>query len=135
MILGYTVGTFDLLHIGHLRLLENCRAKCDSLLVGINSDEIVIASGKQKPIIPVEQRVEMVCALKCVDNAWIEYSLDKMEAWLRHRYEKFFVGKDWKGTDHWLSIEAQFRDLGIEIVYLPYTQEVSSTLIRKWCKE
>jgi len=129
-ILGYTVGTFDLLHTGHIKFLEACRTRCDGLIVAVNTDDLVVGGGKPKPIISQDDRVVMLNALRVVKSAFLEPDIDKMEAFLRHRFDVFFVGDDWRSTNHWLAIEAQFRDLGVSIIYLPYTVGVSSTSIR-----
>jgi len=132
-ILGYTAGTFDLLHVGHVKFLRACRTQCDELIVAVNTDALVIGSGKPKPIIPQVDRAIMLNALGIVEVAVLEPDIDKMEAFLKYHFDVFFVGDDWQSTDHWLAIEAQFRDLGVSIVYLPYTSGVSSTSIREEC--
>ena len=113
MIKGYTVGSFDLFHVGHLRFLTQCRKRCDLLYVGVNADGMALADDKPAPIIPDSQRA-----------VW---------RWLK--FDILFVGTDWKGTDHWDGIERQFAGTGVEVVYVPYTEGVSSSLIRTWVKE
>ena len=129
--LGYTVGTFDLLHIGHVRLLAACRAQCDALLVGVNSDDLVVASGKPVPIIPMADRVGVLRGLRSVDGAWVEPNIDKFAAWEELGFDALFIGDDWKDTEHWRDIEKQFVGTGVEIVYIPYTVGISSTVIRE----
>ena len=64
---GYTTGVFDLFHIGHLRLLQRAKSRCDRLIVGVSTDELVQSYKNKKPVIPFEERSEIVAALKCVD--------------------------------------------------------------------
>ena len=60
MIVGYTTGVFDLFHIGHLNLLRNARAMCDRLVVGVTADELMLNYKKKSPVIPFEERIEIV---------------------------------------------------------------------------
>ena len=135
MIKGYTVGSFDLFHVGHLRFLVQCRARCDRLFVGVNADGMVLADDKPAMIIPDFQRAEILRGLRCVAWAWVEPDIDKMAVWRWLKFDILFVGTDWKGTDHWDGIERQFAGTGVKVVYVPYTEGVSSSLIRAWAKE
>ena len=130
MIKGYTVGSFDLFHVGHLRFLTQCRKRCDLLYVGVNADGMALADDKPAPIIPDSQRAEILQGLRCVAGAWVESDIDKMVAWRWLKFDVLFVGTDWKGTDHWNGIERQFAGTGVKVVYVPYTEGVSSSLIR-----
>jgi|SRR5690554_1182254 len=129
MIIGYTTGVFDLFHIGHLNILKTAKEHCDYLIVGITIDELV-SYKNTKAIIPFEERIRIVEAIKYVDKVVPQSSMDKKEAWEKLKFNKMFVGSDWKGTEKWNNYEKEFGELGVEIVYFPYTQGTSSTGLR-----
>ena len=134
MVIGYTTGVFDLFHIGHLNLLKNAKAKCDYLVVGITTDELVKYKGKL-PVINLEERMEIVKAIKDVDEVVVQDDLDKFKAWEKYHYDVLFVGDDWKGTDKWNEYERKLNLVGAKVCYLPYTKTTSSTLITKVLKD
>lgn len=129
-IIGYTTGVFDLFHIGHLNILKQAKEHCDYLIVGVTVDELVSYKGTNA-IIPFEERMKIVEAIKYVDEVVPQSSMDKMEAWNRLKFNKMFVGSDWKGTDKWNKFEEEFKEVNVEIVYFPYTQGTSSTQLRE----
>ena len=130
MKIGYTTGVFDLFHIGHLNLLRKAKEQCDYLIVGVSTDELVSYKHKQA-VIPFEERKQIVGAIKYVDEVVAQENMDKMAAWERLHFNVMFVGDDWKGTPKWNEYERQFKEVGVEIVYFPYTQGTSSTLINQ----
>lgn len=130
MKIGYTTGVFDLFHIGHLNLLKRAKSQCDYLIVGVTVDELVKYKHK-KAVIPFEERLAIVQAIRYVDQAVAQTTMDKMDAWIKYHFDIMFVGDDWKGTEKWNMYEKQFREIGVEIVYFPYTQGVSSTLLNE----
>lgn len=133
MIKGYTTGVYDLFHIGHLNLLKNAKQQCDYLIVGISSDKA--AQYKNKiPFICQEERMEIVKAIKYVDEVVLQEDLDKVKAWDKLHYDILFVGSDWKGTDKWNEYERQLNEKGAKVIYLPYTQTTSSTILQKTIK-
>lgn len=128
--IGYTTGVFDLFHVGHLNILRNAKLECDYLIVGITTDELSEKKKGKRPIIPFSERMEIVENIKFVDNVVPQTSYDKMEAWNNLHFNKMFVGDDWKGSDKWKQLEEDFKKLGVEICYFPYTKHTSSTRIR-----
>ena len=130
MKVGYTTGVFDLFHIGHLNLLRKAKEQCDYLIVGVSTDELVSYKHKQA-VIPFEERKQIVGAVKYVDEVVAQENMDKMAAWKRLHFNVMFVGDDWKGTPKWDEYERQFKEVGVEIVYFPYTKGTSSTLINQ----
>ena len=130
MIIGYTTGVFDMFHIGHLNILKKAKQQCDYLIVGVTTDELVQREKNKTPIIPYADRVEIIKSIKYVDEAVPQMSNDKLEAWKRLRFNKMFVGSDWKGTDVWENLEKMFCPLGVEIVYFNHTDGISSTTLR-----
>lgn len=130
MVLGYTTGVFDLFHIGHLNMLKNAKGMCDKLIVGVTTDELVSYKHK-KAVIPFEERIEIVRSIECVDVAIPQRSMDKFEAWRKLKFDVMFVGDDWYATEKWEEYERQFTEVGVKIIYFPYTQGTSSTLINE----
>lgn len=128
--IGYTTGVFDLFHIGHLNILKQAKEQCETLIVGVSTDELVAYKGT-KAIIPFEERLEIVRAIRYVDQVVPQESMDKLLAWEQLGFNVMFVGSDWKGTTKWNLIEKQFEEKGVEIVYFPYTEHISSTKLRK----
>lgn len=133
-VIGYTTGVFDLFHIGHLNILKRAKENCDYLIVGVTVDELVSYKGK-KAFIPYEERAAIVEAIKYVDKVVPQTSMDKMEAWKNLKFNRMFVGDDWKGTDVWDHWEEEFAKVGVEIVYFPYTKQTSSTELREALKQ
>lgn len=128
--IGYTTGVFDLFHIGHLNVLKRAKLECDYLIVGVTSDELSISAKNKKPIIPFNERMEIVEHIKFVDEVVPQMNYDKIEAWNNLKFDKMFVGDDWKGTEKWQKIEQEFAEFGVEIVYFPYTSHTSSSILR-----
>ena len=128
MIIGYTAGVFDLFHIGHLNLLKNAKGMCDKLIVGVSTDELVLYKNK-KPVIPFDERIEIVRNIKYVDGVVAQENMHKLEMCKKLKAEILIVGHDWYNTDKWNNYEEEFQKNGIKIVYFPYTKGTSSTLI------
>ena len=127
MIIGYTNGVYDMFHIGHLNVIRRAKEQCDFLIVGVSTDELVQSEKKKTPVIPYEERAEIVAALKYVDRVVPQPDKDKFAAWRKYHFSKMFVGDDWKGTTQWKTYEEQFKPVGVEIIYLPHTDGISST--------
>jgi choline-phosphate cytidylyltransferase/glycerol-3-phosphate cytidylyltransferase len=130
MVVGYTTGVFDLFHIGHVNVLRNAKSMCDRLIVGVTTDELVAYKNK-KAVIPYEERVEIVRACKYVDLVVPQQNMDKMDAYDRYKFDMVFVGDDWYKSDKWKEFDDAFTSKGVRVVYFPYTQNVSSTLINE----
>ena len=130
MIIGYTAGVYDLFHIGHLNLLRNTKALCDKLIVGVSTDELVAYKFK-KPVIPFHERIEIVRSIKYVDAAIPQEDLDKFKTWEKLKFDILFVGDDWFQDPRWQELEEKFKNVGVRIVYFPYTKGTSSTLINE----
>lgn len=127
--IGYTTGVFDLFHIGHLNILKNAKAQCDHLIVGVSTDEVVQSYKDKTPIIPFDERIEIVEALKYVDEVVPQTSMDKFKAWEKLQFNAIFHGDDWKGSSMYEEIERKFSDVGVEMVFFPYTKGTSSTVL------
>ena len=131
MIVGYTTGVFDMFHIGHLNILKRAKEQCDYLIVGVSKDELVLKEKQKIPIISFKDRCAIVEAIKYVDAVVPQVNKKKFEAWEKYRFNKMFVGSDWKGTPQWDEYEKQFCTIGVEIVYLQHTDGISSTILRE----
>lgn len=134
-IIGFTAGTFDMFHIGHLNLLKNAYSRCDYLIVGVNSDKLVEEYKGKKAIIPLEERMEIVRALRFVDEVMQIDSLDKKISWKQKHYDLLFIGDDWKGNPRWESTVKEMNDVGVKTIFLPHTEGTNSTLLREKLKE
>ena len=130
MDIGYTSGVFDLFHIGHLNILRNAKSMCDKLVVGVTSDELVSYKNK-RAVIPFHERMEIVRSNKYVDAVIPQETMDKFEIWKKIRFDIMFVGDDWYKTDKWEKLEQTFTEVGVRIVYFPYTKGTSSTLLNE----
>ena len=133
--IGYTTGVFDLFHIGHLNILKRARLECDYLIVGITTDELAMSVKGEKPFIPFEERVEIVESIKFVDEVVPQTTYNKMKAWNNLKFDRMFVGDDWKNTKEWIQIEKDFSEYNVEIIYFSYTSHTSSTILRDILKK
>ena len=129
MIIGYTTGVFDMFHVGHLNLLARAREQCDRLIVGVSTDDVVLDYKGHAPIVPYAERVAIVKAIRYVDEVVPQTSMDKFAAWERLRFNRLFHGNDWRGSAMYNEVEAKLKAVGVEVVYFPYTQGTSSTLL------
>ena len=149
-IVGYVPGAFDLFHVGHLNMLRQARPHCDVLVAGVVSDELLnsFSPGSSpvsdemlevtkgiSPTVPLEERAEIVEAIGIVDGVYVETTPDKRDAWRAVRFHKLFKGDDWKGTPKGDRLEAMMAEVGVEVVYFPYTLQTSSTQLRKALSE
>lgn len=130
-IVGYTQGTYDMFHIGHLNLIKNAKRHCDYLIVGVNRDDLVERYKNKRPIIPLEERAEIVRSIKYVDEVIVADTLDKKEIWDKLRYDEIYIGDDWKGNARWEETKRVMEEVGVKLVYLPYTKDTSSTMLRE----
>ncbi len=127
---GFTVGTFDLFHIGHLNLLRSAKEYCEYLIVGVHSDEWVMHCKNRPTVIPYKDRADIVAAIRYVDEVVKNETHSKMEAWEKYNFDVAFIGDDWKGTEVWNKIEQELNSVGCDVVYIPYTQGISTTDLR-----
>jgi len=126
---GYVPGTFDLFHIGHLNIIKRAKEMCDYLICTVSTDELVLEHKSKKPIIPFEERIEIVSAIKYVDKVVPQLDQDKFLQWQQYKFDAIFVGDDLKNTPKWLMYEEQLKPMGVVFIYFPYTKNTSSTLI------
>lgn len=127
----YTVGTFDLLHVGHLALLEYCKALGDTFVVGVASDEVVGSYKRNVPVIPLQQRMEMLKALKCVDDVVSYETLEYVTNCKKLDVDIFVIGEDWGKEPHNIAVEEYLKSKGAKIIQVTYNPLTSSTKIKQ----
>jgi len=128
--IGYAPGAYDLFHVGHLNILRNARANCDYLIAGVVSDEMLELARGRGPVVPLAERMEIVSHISYVDRVHAETVPDKLDTWAEVGFNVFFKGDDWRGTPKGMELERRFAEVGVEVVYFPYTIQTSSTQLR-----
>lgn len=132
--IGYTQGVYDMFHIGHLNIINRAKECCDYLIVGVNSDTLVQNYKKKSPVINEQERQTIVANMKAVDECIIVDTLDKVELLGKFKYDAIFIGDDWKGNERWAQTEKDLAEYGVDVVYLPHTDGVSSTKLTEYIK-
>lgn len=130
-VIGFTAGAFDMFHVGHLNLLKNAKARCDYLIAGVNTDELIASYKNKQAIVPLEERMQIVRAIRYVDEVIPVDTLDKESIWKEKLFDIVFIGDDWKGSARWNETEQVMRKHNVEVIYLPYTIGTTSTLLRE----
>lgn len=120
----YTSGTFDMFHSNHLKMINYARGLGEMLIVGVSTDELV-SSYKDHPIIPFNERIQIVEALKAPDIVIAQHTLDHTEIVKKLHIDAFVVGDDWYGKYDYL------EELGVKVFYFPYGNGVSSSSLKK----
>jgi len=129
--IGYAPGAYDLFHIGHLNVLKHAKQRCDYLIAGVVSDEMLELARGRAPMIPLAERLEIVRNIGFVDEVHAEVVPDKLDTWQELRFDRFFKGDDWRGTPKGEDLERRFAEVGVEVIYFPYTMHTSSTALRR----
>lgn len=130
--IGYTTGVFDMFHIGHLNILKRAKEQCEYLIVGVSTDEVVQSYKHKIPVVPYEERVAIVEAIRYVDQVVPQTTMNKLEAWKKLKFDVMFHGTDWKGSNMYNQLIEEFAKVGVDVVFLEYTDGVSSTLLRDY---
>ena len=131
---GLLMGVFDLFHVGHLNLIENAKAHCDYLRVGVLSDELVYKFKNIYPIISQEERMRILGAIRFVDEVVginTEREVSRIEEWKIRPFDCFFSGDDYRDNPYWDWEKKELKKLGVDVMFFPYTKSQSSTKIRK----
>lgn len=129
--IGYTQGTYDLFHIGHLNLLNNAKAQCDYLIVGVNSDRLVKEYKNKDTVIKQNDRARIVENIKAVDKVYITDTLDKNIVAEHIKFDAIFIGSDWQNDERWKKTQVEMKEKGIDVVFLPHTDGISTTIINE----
>ena len=127
--IGYTTGVFDMFHIGHLNIFRRAKEQCDYLIVGVSTDELVQSYKNKTPVIPFEERIAIVEAIRYVDQVVPQTSMDKLAAWKELHFDAIFHGDDWKGSTMYNDVESALKEVGCDMVFLPHTDGTSSTIL------
>lgn len=123
-----TFGTFDLLHVGHIRVLERARALGDHLIVGVSSDDLNVRKKSIAPVYSEDDRMEIIRSIRCADEVFLEESLEmKLEYIRRFKADMLVMGNDWEGR-------FDFCRALCEVIYLPRTENISSTSIKSFIR-
>jgi glycerol-3-phosphate cytidylyltransferase len=133
---GMAFGVFDLLHVGHVRYLQFASRHCDELWVGVRSDSLETPGKSGSAIIDEEQRCELIASLACVDHAFIfDVSLDNYPYWIdwfvASDVDILVIGGDWRNSSRWLTMTPELVKSGIEVIFAPRTEDISSTKIKE----
>jgi len=124
-----TFGTFDIFHVGHLNILKRAAEHGDTLIVGISTDALNFSKKQRYPVCPQKSRMEIVEALKCVDEVFYEESLElKRQYIIDHQADVLVMGYDWAGKFD------EFNDI-CDVIYLPRTPSISTTELIEIVKE
>ena len=129
--IGYTDGVYDLFHIGHLNMIQTAKEHCEYLIVGVHGDDVVEGYKNHKPIINENDRKRIIESVKGVDRAEINRFRDKLKLWELYHFDVIFIGDDWKGTERWNNFEKVLAEINVDVVYVPYTQGISTTDMKK----
>lgn len=132
-ITGYVSGSFDLFHIGHLNLIRRAKERCDYLIVGVLTDELIFTRKGKWPVVPLDQRMEIVAAIKYVNEVVVTTPdiIPRHEACKKLGFDAFFTGDDWKASDAPGKDELELNKLGADLVFFPYTKEQTTTKIQE----
>ena len=130
-IVGYAPGVYDMFHIGHLNILRHAKSQCDYLIAGVVSDEMCELAKGRPPIVPLAERVEIVRTSPTSTRRLRRSSPTRSQTWRTSPFDMIFKGDDWRGTAKGQRLEREFAEVGVEVVYFPYTVHTSSSMLRK----
>ena len=133
---GLLMGVFDMFHIGHLRLIQRAKEHCGYLRVAVLSDELVLKFKNKNPIIPQEERMQILAAVREVDEVvCIEDTPSRLEELKRRPFDCFFSGDDYRDNEYWKWEREKLRELGVDMMFFTYTASQSSSMIREKLEE
>lgn len=127
--IGFTAGTYDMFHVGHLNLLKNAKEQCEKLIVGVNSDSLVQTYKSKTPLINEYDRKQIVSAIRYVDEVHIMNTLDKIVALDMFNFDVVFIGSDYVGSERYIKVEKELAARNIALEFIDYTERVSSTIL------
>jgi glycerol-3-phosphate cytidylyltransferase len=127
-IIGYTTGTYDMFHSGHVKILESMKKLCDVIIVGVTTDELCSQQKNKTPVINLQNRMTVLKSCRHVDIVVPHHGETKLDAWNKYKFDILFIGSDYIGKEEYTLFEKQKPN--INVIYLPYSPEISSTQIR-----
>ena len=135
--IGYTAGTYDMFHVGHLNIIKRAKENCDFLIVAVSTDELVKEYKNKLPVVPFEERKAIVESIKYVDKVVTQETMNKMNAFEKYKFNAMFVGDDWKGTEYFddedKAIEyAKNHDEIVAVLKVNHNDESEETI---WTRE
>lgn len=130
-IIGYTTGTYDLFHDGHVDFLKRAKSMCDLLIVGVTSDELVLKEKNKNTILNLDQRMKIIEACRYVDIVvpHNDKNGDKITPYKRYKYNVLFIGDDYINDKNYTDLNIE----GVKVYFFPYTKSISSTKIKNLC--
>lgn len=135
---GLLMGVFDLFHIGHLKLIQRAKAQCQFLRIAVLADSLVYEFKHIYPTIPQDERMEILCALRDVDEVVLletKKEVSRLHEWHKRPFDCFFSGDDYADNTYWAWEKEELKKLGADMVFFPYTKKRSSTMIREELKK
>ncbi|MCL3817735.1 adenylyltransferase/cytidyltransferase family protein [Aeromicrobium wangtongii] len=132
---GYCSGAFDMFHVGQLNLLRRARNRCRHLVVGVASDEYLESVKGRAPVVPCDERIDIISALGIVDEVVIDRSQDKLAIWQQRPFDVIFKDGDWQGTPNGYHLERVMGSVGVDVVYFPHTHRPASSMLRSYLLE
>lgn len=118
-------------HIGHLNILRQAKESCDQLIVGVSTDNLILENKGHLPIIPFSERLDIIRAIRYVDDVYVQNNSDKTKAFCDLKFQEIYVGDDWKGSKPWNAYEEYFKLFGVNVIYFNYTMHTSSTKLKQ----
>ncbi|MBQ1406592.1 MAG: adenylyltransferase/cytidyltransferase family protein [Eubacterium sp.] len=132
---GLLMGVFDMYHIGHLNLIKRAKEQCEFLRIAVLSDELVMKFKQKYPVIPLDERMEILRSVRYVDEVVPIYDdPSRLIEFDRRPFDCFFSGDDYSENEYWKWEKNELRKRGSDIVFFPYTESQSSTKIREKIK-
>lgn len=128
---GFICGFFDLIHDGHIDILKQAKDMCEYLIVAVGTDEFMQKRKHRESVLKYEQRIEIVRAIRYVDEVVEETNLDKVEAYEKYHFDVMFAGDDHLNESVYIQATKELQSKGVDTIYIPHTKKCSSTDIRK----
>ncbi len=132
---GYAGGAYDLFHIGHLNLLKRAKERCNFLIAGVADDDEMERVKGRRPVVPLTERMEIIRHIDVVDKVVVQVRSDRIATHAEYPFDVYFKGSDWAGTPKGAALVDELAVIGVEVVFLPYTETTSSTHLRRLIEE
>jgi glycerol-3-phosphate cytidylyltransferase len=127
---GLIAGIFDMYHVGHLDIMRQAKDLCEYLIVAVGTDEFTLSRKNHFPIIPFEERCQIVQAIRYVDEVVPETNLDKVEAYNMYHFNVMIAGNDHENEPLYIEAARKLKEFGVDTIYIPRIYKTSSTLLR-----